>query len=360
MTDAQSQAESPNAIEPLAVRSGAAADDLQHAELRDFIEEAGVALHWVAEDGTILWANAEEMNFLGYSPQEYIGHNIQEFHVDQPVIADILNRLKNNEKLKGCGARLRCRDGSIRHVSISSSVYRHNGRFIHTRCVTLDVTKQKENSEYKSRLAAIVESSDDAIISKDLNGTILSWNGGAERIFGYQAEEVVGKHISVIAPDDRLGEISAILGRISRGERVDHYQTRRKTKDGRILDISLTVSPVRDADGTIIGASKVARDITGQRRLHEVQELLAAIVESSDDAIISKDLDGIFVAGTGAPRGCSAIRRRRSSANIFRLLRRLTAWMRFRTSSIALGAASVSIITRRSEERKAEEYLPCR
>jgi PAS domain S-box-containing protein len=300
MDNHQSQRESLGAVEPLVERSGSgrpagsAAGDLQQreAELRDFVEQAGVALHWVAEDGTILWANAEEMNFLGYSPQEYIGHNIQEFHVDQPVIADILIRLKNNETLKGFGARLRCRDGSIRYVSISSSVYRQNGRFIHTRCVTLDVTEQKKNSEYKARLAAIVESSDDAIISKDLNGMILSWNGGAERIFGYQAEEVVGKHISVIAPEDRLDEISAILGRISRGERVDHFRTRRKTKDGRTLDISLTVSPIRDADGTIIGASKVARDISGQQRLSELQELLAAIVESSDDAIISKDLEG--------------------------------------------------------------------
>jgi PAS domain S-box-containing protein len=300
MDDPQSQPESLNAMEPRAQRNGSgqpvgpAAGDLQQreAELRDFVEQAGVALHWVAEDGTILWANAEEMDFLGYTPREYIGHNIQEFHVDQPVIADILIRLKNNEKLKGCRARLRCRDGSIRYVSISSSVYRQNGRFIHTRCVTLDVTEQERNSEYKARLAAIVESSDDAIISKDLNGMILSWNGGAERIFGYQAEEVVGKHISVIAPEDRLDEIAAILGRISRGERVDHFQTRRKTKDGRTLDISLTVSPIRDAEGTIIGASKVARDITGQQRLSELQELLAAIVESSDDAIISKDLEG--------------------------------------------------------------------
>ena len=96
-------------------------------------------------------------------------------------------------------------------------------------------------------LAAIVEFSDDAIVSKSLNGTIESWNQGAERIFGYTAEEIIGQHISVLAAPDRLDEIPNILERISRGERVDHYKTKRKTKDGRILVISLTVSPIRDA-----------------------------------------------------------------------------------------------------------------
>src|ERR1700722_12381406 len=93
-------------------------------ELRDFIEHAAVALHWVAGDGTILWANEAELKLLGYNRAEYIGHNIAEFHVDQPVIGDILRRLKNDEKLDGYEARVRCKDGSIRFVSINSSVYR--------------------------------------------------------------------------------------------------------------------------------------------------------------------------------------------------------------------------------------------
>ena len=294
MNNSESQHESLDAVEPLAAGNGSVVGDLQHreAELSDFIERAGVAMHCVAEDGTILWANAEEIAFLGYSAQEYIGHKIQEFHVDQPVIVDILARLKNNERLRGYPARLRSRDGSIRYVSIYSTAYCQNGRFICARSVTLDVTEDRKNSEHKERLAAIVESSNDAIIGTDLNAIIVSWNGGAERIFGYKAEEVVGKHASLLAPEDRLDEFPAILGRLSHGQRVEHYQTRRKTKDGRILDLSLTVSPIRDAEGTIVGASKVARDITAERRLHEVQELLAAVVESSDDAIITKDLDG--------------------------------------------------------------------
>jgi len=253
-------------------------------ELSDFIEKADVALHSVAEDGTILWANQAELQLLGYSHNQYIGHNIAEFHVDELVIFDILNRLKNGEDLHRYETRVRRGDGSIRYVSISSSVYRENGRFVHTRCVTLDITAQKTSSQLQDRLAAIVESSDDAIISKDLQGIIRSWNRGAERLFGYQAQEIIGKHISTLAAPDRMDEIPDILERIARGERVDHYETRRKTKDGRILTISLTVSPIRDETGAIIGASKVARDIT--ERQHQEQalhEANAALTRSNND-----------------------------------------------------------------------------
>jgi len=134
---------------------------------------------------------------------------------------------------------------------------------------TLAGNAEQRERELLERLAAIVESSDDAIISKDLNGIIQSWNRGAERIFGYRAEEIVGKHISTLAPPDRVDEIPTILERLARGERVDHYETKRRTKDGRILTVSLTVSPIRDATGKIIGASKVARDITDRVRHEE-------------------------------------------------------------------------------------------
>ena len=134
------------------------------------------------------------------------------------------------------------------------------------------------------RLAAIVESSDDAILSKDLNGIIQSWNRGAERIFGYTADEIVGKHISTLAVPDHTDEFPDILDRIRRGERVDHYETRRRAKDGTIVQVSLTVSPVRDATGRIVGASKVARDITERERQEQaVREANAALIQSNAD-----------------------------------------------------------------------------
>jgi PAS domain S-box-containing protein len=124
------------------------------------------------------------------------------------------------------------------------------------------------------RLASIVDSSDDAIISKDLKGVITSWNAGAERLFGYTAEEVIGKPVTVLIPQDRLDEEPGILGRILRGERVDHYETVRQHRDGSLVDISLTVSPLKAHDGTIIGASKIARDITDRKRVEEQANLL--------------------------------------------------------------------------------------
>jgi PAS domain S-box-containing protein len=127
-----------------------------------------------------------------------------------------------------------------------------------------------------SWLAAIVESSDDAIVSKTLEGTITSWNPAAERLFGYTAEEVIGRPISILAPPDRENEMPANLERIRRGEKVDRYETVRRRKDGSLVDVSLTVSPIRDESGRIVGASKIARDITARKRAEERQRMLTA------------------------------------------------------------------------------------
>lgn len=141
-------------------------------------------------------------------------------------------------------------------------------------------------------LASLVSSSSDAILSKNLEGVITSWNRGAERIFGYTAAEAIGRPITMLFPEDRLSEEAGILARISRGEIIDHYETVRRRKDGTLIDISLTVSPIVDANGCIVGASKVARDITEQRR---EQERLAVTLSSIGDAVISTDEHGRVV-----------------------------------------------------------------
>jgi PAS domain S-box-containing protein len=161
------------------------------------------------------------------------------------------------------------------------------------------IHQQRRAYEVQSRLAAIVESSDDAIVGKTLDGIVTSWNRGAERIFGYTAEEMIGQPISCLLPDDRRDDLATILGAIRRGERVDHFETERLTKDGRRIHVSVTVSPIRDADGRVIGASKVARDVTERRSEdeakdqflamlgHELRNPLAAI----QSAIIAAHLD---------------------------------------------------------------------
>ena len=145
-----------------------------------------------------------------------------------------------------------------------------------------------------ARLAAIVASSDDAIISKDLDGYITSWNGAAERMFGYTAAEAIGEHISLIIPKERQAEQKYVIDRIRAGQSIDHYETVRARKDGSPVQVSLSVSPIRDAGGAVVGASKIARDITVSQRLTREALRLAAIVSSSGDAIVSKDLDGII------------------------------------------------------------------
>lgn len=136
----------------------------------------------------------------------------------------------------------------------------------------------------QAHLAAIIESSDDAIISKDLNGTIVSWNAGAQRMFGYSAGEAIGQSILILAVPNRASEMPEILERISRGERIDPFETERRRKDGRIINVSVTVSPILTADGVIIGASKIARDITQRKRAEvALQAANAALKRINDD-----------------------------------------------------------------------------
>ena len=161
-----------------------------------------------------------------------------------------------------------------------------------------DITERKRAEAEQARLAAIVKHSDDAIISKTLNGTILTWNAGAQRIFGYEAAEVVGRPITILLPPERVSEEEQILERLRRGELIEHFETVRLTKDGRRLDVSLTVSPLKDATGTVVGASKILRDVTERKRidqaLRESREQLRVTLASIGDAVITTDTEGVI------------------------------------------------------------------
>src|SRR3954464_2472771 len=156
------------------------------------------------------------------------------------------------------------------------------------------------------RLAAIVDSSDDAIVSKDLNGIITSWNRGAEELFGYTADEAVGRSITIVIPPERLAEEDMVLGHIRRGERIQHFETIRRRKDGTLVPISLTVSPIRDAAGVIVGASKIARNISYRRHieveLHELQDRLLALATASASILGSPDSAAVSSAAIDVAR----------------------------------------------------------
>src|SRR5258705_459727 len=158
-----------------------------------------------------------------------------------------------------------------------------------------EITERKEAEITRHLLAAIVESSEDAIISKTLEGIITTWNKGAERIFGYTADEVVGRPISILMPPERINEEHAILKRIRKGRRIEHYETVRKRKDGSMIDISLSVSPIKDEHGQLVGASKIARNITERRKAQEEIRFQARLLDSVEQAVIATDLGGKVV-----------------------------------------------------------------
>jgi PAS domain S-box-containing protein len=170
--------------------------------------------------------------------------------------------------------------GRRRHMESHAAPLQTNDRSYVQLAVTLDITERKAAEEARRRLAAIVESSDDAIIGKDLNGIVMSWNPGAERMFGYSANEMIGRPITTIIPLDLREDEQRILDTIGRGERIEHFETLRLTKSGERIDVSLTISPVRDDAGKVIGAAKTARDITQQKKTEQalrMTERLASV-----------------------------------------------------------------------------------
>ena len=257
-------------------------------DVREFLEHGSVPFHWVTADGTILRANRATLELFGYDEHEYVGLNIADLHADPETLAELLERRAQGQPLRGFEARLRAKDGSVKDVVIDSTVVWHDGVAIHTSSFR-DISQQREADAAAFRLSAIVESSSDAIVGKDLNGIVQSWNAGAERLFGYTPDEIVGRSIRTIIPADKQAEEDEVLRRVRAGELVDHFETERQRKDGSLVPISLTISPVKDRRGRIIGASKIARDITGQR---EAEEAMRRSIELKDQflGLVSHEL----------------------------------------------------------------------
>jgi PAS domain S-box-containing protein len=189
-------------------------------------------------------------------------------------------------------------DGTLVWAMTTVTLLRQDGAATQFIGIIEDITERKQAEELRSRLAAVVEYSDDAIITKTLDGIITTWNPGAERLFGYRAEEIVGKPVTLLIPAEHQDEEPAILERLRNGERIDHYETVRRRKDRELIHVSLTVSPLKDAGGRIIGASKIARDITRQKRAEEVlreQASVLQLLDATGRAIASKlDLEKVL------------------------------------------------------------------
>lgn len=254
-------------------------------------------------DGRVTsWNPAAERTF-GYSREEMIGQSLLPI-IPSDLQADALeldDRVRAGEMIDGFETIRLHRDGRPLQVAVTiSPIQDDNGEVKGISKIIREIAERKAADELRYRLAAIVESSDDAIVGKDLNGIINSWNKGAEKLFGYRAEEMIGQSVLKLIPPQLQHEEPVILARIAANQRIDHHETQRLTKDGRIINVSLTISPVRGADGKLIGASKIARDISERRTVDDLRSRMAAIVESSDDAIISKDLTGIITSWNAA------------------------------------------------------------
>ena len=213
------------------------------------------------------WNNAAQEMF-GYTADEIIGETVYKLIPPDRLEEEpnILNRLKKGERVTHFETKRLRKDGSLIDVSLTISPIKDSkGTIIGLSKIARNITEIKNNEERSAKLAAIIESSDDAIISKTLESVITSWNAAAKRIFGYDAEEMIGESIYKLIPTDRREEEPHILNRLKKGERVDHFETKRLTKYGKLIDVSLTISPVKDSKGNIIGLSKIARDITTQK-----------------------------------------------------------------------------------------------
>ncbi len=422
------------------------------------LENVPIPIHLLEGDGTILWANRAELQWLGYAREEFVGQNIAAFHLDTEVIQGVLRRLAGQEEVRDVESQMRAQDGTSRWVLLNAHIRQDRGRVIHA-CYSTDITDYvlhgraverhrewfrtvlasigdaviatdargrvtlmnsvsealtgwtaaeavsrplsevfpilNENTRQPApnpvqhvletgrivglanhtilmardgtefaiddsaapirdasgqlqgvvlvfrdigerrrlaaaarHLAAIVESSDDAIVSKNLDGIVSSWNQGAERLFGYSAEEMIGRPISILIPPDRPDEEPEILRRIRRGERLDHFETVRMHKDGSRLDVSVTISPVKDESGEIVGASKVARDIGTEKRLRdELERRLEELAEADRRkdaflAMLAHELRNPLGAISNAVSILESARQERPRSRAMKVLRR--------------------------------------
>jgi PAS domain S-box-containing protein len=249
------------------------------------VESSGDAIVGHTLDQRIVYWNHGAEAIYGYAPDSVIGQPSSILMPPgQNELPDVIERIRRGEQVEHYETRHLRRDGTVIDVSVAvSPISTRDGEVVGVSVVGRDISERKRTEEALLRLAAIVDSSDDAIIGKTLDTTIVSWNRGAERIYGYTAAEVIGRPISVLLPPGSEDEVPAIMERLRRGEKVEHFETKRQRKDGTVIDVSVTVSLIKTRGGEIIGASAVARDIT-ERKQTEAARLHMAQLEQSQAA----------------------------------------------------------------------------
>ena len=271
---------------------------------KQLLDDSPVASYTCDAEGKLTWYNKAAVELWGRKPvlfKEFWCGSWKTFYPDGSPMAledcPMARVLKTGREQEKSEIRIQCPEGPFKVLLVfPRPLFDEKGNLTGAHNTLVEITDLKGDHIKKETLAAIVESSDDAIISKDLSGKITSWNPGAERIFGYTETEALGQPITMLIPPHLLDQEQEIITNIKNGVRMDIIETRRLTKEGKEIPVSLAVSPVKDVFGRIVGASKVARDISEKLLGEEKQAVLSAIVQSSDDAIVSKDLQGIIMS----------------------------------------------------------------
>ncbi len=288
---------------------------MANAYNRSLLEASLDPLVTIGPNGKITDVNAATEAATGRSRAELIGTDFCDYFTEPAKARAGYEQVFREGSVRDYALELRHREGHVISVLYNASTYRDEaGKVIGVFAAARDITERRRSEEQASRLAAIVESSEDAILSKTLEGVIVSWNKGACGIYGYTAEEAIGKPVSILVPPDRPDETPQLLRRVGQGESVEHYETLRRRKDGKIITVSLTLSSVRDASGRVVGASTIARDIAERKKAEEALRLANAynrsLIEASLDPLVTigpngriTDVNAATEAATGRSRG---------------------------------------------------------
>ena len=264
---------------------------------RSLIEASLDPLVTIGPDGKITDINKATELVTGYSREELIGTDFSNYFTKPEKAKEGYKHVFQKGLVRDYPLRIQHKDGYITPVSYNASIYRdESGEVIGIFAAARDITELKKAEEKIQILANTVESSDDAIVTKSLDGIITSWNKGAEQIYGYLAEEVLEKPVSILEPDNLKGEIKQLVKRIKQGEKIHHYETLRLKKDGTKINVSITISPVFDSSRELVAISTIARDITERKKAEEALRLSniynRSLIEASLDPLVTIGPEG--------------------------------------------------------------------
>jgi PAS domain S-box-containing protein len=285
------------------VKRAEAKERISQEQLFTTLRSIGDAVISTNERGCVTFMNGVAEKLTGWTSAEAKGKELREvFHIVNEITGAETENPVTTVMREGTivglanNTLLIARDGRETPIDDSGAPIKdQEGNITGVVLVFRDVTRRRQRDELSQRLASIVESSEDAILGKTLEGIITNWNASAERVYGYTAAEAIGQHVTMLVPPDRPDEVPNIMEKLKRGERIEHFETKRVRKNGEVIDIALTISPIKNSIGRIIGASTIARDITHQNRIHEMvnasEERYRAFVINSSEAIWRFELE---------------------------------------------------------------------